>query len=64
MRADDFDVFIVARREALVQMTEKAMGKTVQRDASEGDGELQESADHFDAPGDAVNLEEESNGDK
>ncbi|MFI9597864.1 hypothetical protein [Nonomuraea sp. NPDC052265] len=57
MRADDFDTFFVARREALVKLVEKAMGKTVQRDASEG--EMQESADQFDAGDDAVIPDEE-----
>jgi hypothetical protein len=57
MRADNFDAFFVARREALVKLVEKAMGKTVQRDASEG--EMQESADQFDASDDAVLPDEE-----
>jgi hypothetical protein len=57
MRADNFDAFFVARREALVKLVEKAMGKTVQRDASEG--EMQESADQFDASDDAVIPDEE-----
>ncbi|WP_182908098.1 DUF262 domain-containing protein [Microbispora sp. H13382] len=57
MRADDFDAFFVARREALVKLVEKAMGKTVQRDASEG--EMQESADRFDAADIAVVPDEE-----
>lgn len=63
MRADDFDTFFVTRREALVKLVEKAMGKTVQRDASEG--EMQESADRFDATDEAVVPdEEESYGDE
>ena len=63
MRSDDFDAFFVARREALVNLVEKAMGKTVQRDASEG--EMQESADQFDAADAAVIPdEEESYGDE
>lgn len=57
MRADDFDAFFTARREALVQLVEKAMGKTVQRDASEG--QMQESADQFDTTDAAVVPDEE-----
>ncbi|MEV4166494.1 GmrSD restriction endonuclease domain-containing protein [Nonomuraea dietziae] len=57
MRADDFDAFFAARREALVKLVEKAMGKTVQRDASEGD--MQESADQFDAADEAIIPDEE-----
>lgn len=57
MRNDDFDAFFVARREALVKLVERAMGKTIQRDASEG--EMQESADQFDATDGAVIPDEE-----
>jgi hypothetical protein len=57
MRADDFDAFFTARREALVQLVEKATGKTVQRDASEG--QMQESADQFDTTDAAVVPDEE-----
>ncbi|MEA5153605.1 GmrSD restriction endonuclease domain-containing protein [Raineyella sp.] len=57
MRTDDFDAFFAARREALVKLVEKAMGKSVQRDASEG--QMQESADHFDATDSAFVADEE-----
>ena len=36
LRADDFDAYFAARREALCQLVEKAIGKTVQRDIDEG----------------------------
>lgn len=36
LRADEFDVFFVDRRERLCQLIERAMGKAVQRDVDEG----------------------------
>jgi hypothetical protein len=47
LRGDDFDEFFDARREALCQMIEKAMGKEVQRDLSAG--EATEDASAFEA---------------
>jgi hypothetical protein len=64
MRTDDFDAFFACRREALVQLVEKAMGKAVQRDASEGDGELQESVEQFDADDMLATDEEEPHSDQ
>lgn len=57
LRTDDFDAFFDARREALCRLIEGAMGKTVQRDLSEGDAT--ESAEHFEAEA----LEPEENED-
>ncbi|MEV4344989.1 DUF262 domain-containing protein [Actinoplanes sp. NPDC049596] len=57
MRLDDFDAFFTARREALVRLVEKAMGKAVQRDASEGT--MQEAVDQFDAADSAVIPDED-----
>lgn len=39
LRADDFDDFFAARREALCQLVEKAMGKAVPRDLDQGAAE-------------------------
>ena len=39
LRADDFDTFFAARREALCQLVEKAMGKAVPRDLDQGSAE-------------------------
>jgi len=39
LRADDFDTFFAARREALCQVVEKAMGKAVPRDLDQGSAE-------------------------
>lgn len=47
LRADDFDAFFSARREALCQLVERAIGKTVQRDIDQGHGE--EDSAHFDS---------------
>ena len=43
MRADDFDAFYAARKTALLEMIEDAMGKTALRDGT-GD------ADDYDMP--------------
>lgn len=45
LRGDDFDAFFTARREALCQLVEDAIGKPVQRDVSAGQGE--EDSSHF-----------------
>lgn len=45
LRADDFDTFFDARREALCRLIEQATGKEVQRDISSGDAS--EDAAHF-----------------
>ena len=45
LRADDFDAFFAARREALCQLVEKAMGKAVPRDLEQGSAE--EDSAHF-----------------
>jgi hypothetical protein len=47
MRSNDFDRFFVRRRDALVELAARAMGKPVQRDVEEGIPE--ETPDHFDA---------------
>lgn len=52
MRSTDFDTFFVRRRDALVSLIEKAMGKAVQRDLEAGEPE--ESTEHFDAADTAV----------
>ena len=52
LRASDFDAHFTRRREALVQLVEKAIGKTVQRDVSAGEPE--ETLDHFDEDNAAV----------
>lgn len=39
LRADDFDAYFTARREALCQLVERAIGKTVQRDIDQGAAE-------------------------
>ena len=48
LRSDDFDAFYIARRDALLQMIETAMGKTAQRDgqgkAEDYDEELEDDA--------------------
>jgi hypothetical protein len=46
LRADDFDAYFVARREALCQLVEEAIGKDVQRDV--GTGDAGEDSTHFD----------------
>jgi hypothetical protein len=46
LRSDDFDRYFAQRRDALVHLVEKAMGKAVQRDIEEGHPE--ETADQFD----------------
>lgn len=58
MRTDDFDTFFNERREALVQLVEKAMGKVVQRDAS--GGEMQEATTSFDPTDAAVAADEDA----
>jgi hypothetical protein len=55
LRADDFDGFFDARREALCQLIEKAMGKDVQRDLSAG--EATEDASAFE-PEDLTDMED------
>jgi hypothetical protein len=52
LRASDFDAHFTRRREALVRLVEKAIGKTVQRDVSAGEPE--ETLDHFDENNAAV----------
>lgn len=51
-RANDFGSFFLRRREALVELAAKAMGKPVQRDVEEGAPE--ETSDRFDADDAAV----------
>ncbi|OIR40805.1 hypothetical protein BJP08_10010 [Corynebacterium sp. NML140438] len=46
LRSDDFFSFFTARREALCQLVEAAIGKPVQRDVSAGQSE--EDSSHFD----------------
>ena len=46
MRASGFDPYFTRRREALVRLIEKAMGKVVQRDIEAGKPE--EASDYFD----------------
>lgn len=46
LRTDRFEGFFAARREALCQLVENAIGKPVQRDVSAGQGE--EDSSHFD----------------
>ena len=57
LRGTDFDAHFNRRREALVQLVEKAIGKTVQRDASAGEPE--ETLDHFDENSAAVTEDPE-----
>lgn len=52
LRATDFDAHFIRRREALVRLVEKALGKTVQRDVSIGEPE--ETLEHFDQDNAAV----------
>jgi hypothetical protein len=52
LRANDFDDYFARRRDTLVGLVEKAMGKSVQRDIEEGHPE--ETADQFDATDTAV----------
>ena len=52
MRSTDFDAYFTSRRDALVRLVEKAMGKVVQRDMESGLPE--ETADQFDASDAAV----------
>jgi hypothetical protein len=52
MRSTNFDAYFASRRDALVRLVEKAMGKVVQRDIEAGQPE--ESAEHFDASDAAV----------
>ncbi len=52
MRSTNFDAYFASRRDALVHLLEKAMGKIVQRDIEAGQPE--ESAEHFDASDAAV----------
>lgn len=52
LRETDFDTHFIRRREALVQLVEKAIGKTVQRDVSTGDPE--EALDQFEQDNAAV----------
>lgn len=47
LRADDFDAFFVARREALCQLVERAMDKKVPRDVDRG--EAAEDSSQFDS---------------
>lgn len=46
LRADDFDGYFLARREAICQLVERAIGKVVQRDVAAGLAE--EDSAHFD----------------
>jgi hypothetical protein len=57
MRSSDFDTYFARRRDALVHLIEKAMGKAVQRDVEAGHPE--ETADQFDATDAAVIPDEE-----
>jgi hypothetical protein len=61
LRSDDFDRYFAQRRDALVHLVEKAMGKAVQRDIEEGHPE--ETADQFDASDAAVVPDQESDSD-
>jgi hypothetical protein len=47
LRADDFDGYFEARREALCQIVETAIGKPVQRDVNTGDAD--EDSSHFES---------------
>lgn len=57
LRADDFDSHFARRRDALVQLVEKAIGKSVQRDV--GTGAPEEGLDSFDIDSDAVSADPE-----
>lgn len=57
LRTDDFDAFFRARREALCQLVETAIGKSVQRDVDQGYAE--EDSARFEA----AELEDDSVGD-
>jgi hypothetical protein len=57
MRKTDFDAHFDRRREALVVLVEKAIGKPVQRDVSTGDAEADETLEHFE-PDNAAVVEE------
>jgi hypothetical protein len=61
LRSDDFDRYFAQRRDALVHLVEKAMGKAVQRDIEEGHPE--ETADQFDASDAAVVPDQEFDSD-
>lgn len=52
LRTTDFDAHFTRRREALVRLVEKAIGKPVQRDVRTGDAE--ETLEHFDRDSEAV----------
>jgi hypothetical protein len=56
MRTSDFDSHFSQRRELLVQLVEKAIGKSVQRDVDAG--EPVELLDQFDQTNDAVAADE------
>jgi hypothetical protein len=52
LRSDDFDGFVTARREALLSLIERAMGKTVYRDetSDEPEGDIvMEEAEAFES---------------
>ena len=57
LRSSDFDLHFNRRREALVQLVERAIGKTVQRDVDQGAPE--ESLDQFETTNTAVAEDEE-----
>lgn len=60
LRADAFDAYFANRREALCQLVEQAIGKTVQRDVDQGHAD--EDSTHFDETDLAEDLiEEETN---
>ena len=61
LRSDDFDTYFAHRRDALVRLVEKAMGKAVQRDIEEGHPE--ETPDQFDASDAAVVPDQELDSD-
>ncbi len=52
LRDTDFDAHFIRRREALVDLVEKAIGKSVQRDVSTGEPE--ETLEHFEQDNSAV----------
>jgi hypothetical protein len=57
LRAGDFDIHFARRRDALVRLVEKALGKAVQRDVDAGAPE--EGLDCFDIDSDAVTADPE-----
>ncbi|WP_088285230.1 DUF262 domain-containing protein [Kineosporia sp. A_224] len=58
LRTSDFDLHFARRREALVQLVERAIGKAVQRDVDEGAPE--EALDQFETTSAAVAEDDES----